>query len=407
MGKMIKKTENKNYIAYANEVFDYFKRMGPKPGKGGPYIKWLDGKRDPSILLHNKFLKHTAKNLILTGYLDFKKPIMFFLTDRGYDYTQGGSLLCNSTDLTLFVDKELDANQQFNQLWEIIGDEKTALFYVDGPNYYEVAYTFTTSLPAGYTTYYKSLDKSRTSRRVWFRELFLAIDKESRHRFLQSLSIRIQEMYEEFYPSHQDGLDKLDELEELIEKKTTPIEIDNIEQPKAMNQEKNVKLFISHSSGDIKVVEALVDLLIILGINKPEQMFCSSCPPFDVKVNDDIFETIKDQYHKYRLFMIYMLSDNYYNSPVSLNEMGAGWVLQYDYQCITLPGFSPKDIKGCVNPNQKALVLDSNHLKADLNTFKEKISKIMKLETIDQNLWEMKRDRFVDTVTQYSQNNSN
>ena len=127
-------------------------------------------------------------------------------------------------------------------------------------------------------------------------------------------------------------------------------------------------------------------------------MFCSSCPPFDVKVNDDIFATLKEQYQNYNLYMIYMLSDNYYESPFSLNEMGAGWVLLYDYQCVTLPGFSPNDIKGCVDTKKKALVLDSETLGLELNDFKNDIIKLMGLPSIDPKIWEMKRDRFIEEI---------
>ena len=59
-----------------------------------------------------------------------------------------------------------------------------------------------------------------------------------------------------------------------------------------MQIDKKVKLFISHSSKDEKYVDAIVDLLFVLGIKEPEQMFCSSCPPFDVMLNDDIFEIL-------------------------------------------------------------------------------------------------------------------
>ena len=388
----MKKVKNKIYITYADEVFEYFKSFGATVGHGGPYFKWLDSKRNLSELQHNKFLKHTAKNLVLTGYLDFKRPFTFLLTQSGYDYTQGGALLCNNIDLTQFVDLHVDAASQFNMLWEIIGKEESALFYVGGPLFYKVASALIIGLPSDYSTYLSSLDQPKRRRNVWFRELYLSMDDDTRKRFLQALSLSIKDTYEEYYPSPLTGEEEMLEWASNFSE-----EIDN-KNMSIMQGEKKIKIFISHSSKDKKIVEALVDLLIILGVNNKEQMFCSSCPPFDVKVNDDIFATLKEQYQNYNLYMIYMLSDNYYESPFSLNEMGAGWVLLYDYQCVTLPGFSPNDIKGCVDTKKKALVLDSETLGLELNDFKNDIIKLMGLPSIDPKIWEMKRDRFIEEI---------
>lgn len=388
------KKENSNYMSYAAEIFDYFKRMDANAGEGGPYLQWLDGKHSVTDIRHAKFLRHTVKNLILTGYLEMKDARFICLTQHGYDFTQGGVLLCNSINLIKFVDLQRDVNTQFNQLWEIIGNNDTALFYVDGNSYYRLASSLLDGLPYDYTTFVRSLDKSKQSRSVWYRDLYYAIDDAKKSRFLSGLSEIITNIYEEYYPTQQNAADEEDMLE-LMTSATEPVHTD---QQKIKKMDKKIKIFISHSSNDAKVVEAFVDLLMILGVKEAEQMFCSSCPPFDVKVNDDIFETLKDQYEKYQLFMIYMLSDNYYNSPVCLNEMGAGWVLQYDYQCITLPGFSVNSIKGCVNVNRKALVLDSKNMKFDLNNFKDKIIKLMDLPEIDSTIWEMKRDRFIEDI---------
>jgi len=385
------KAKNKNYIDYVREVFDYFGRNGWHAGEGGPFLQMLDGKRDADEIKRSKFLRLTVRNLILTGYLEMKGPRFICLTQRGYDFIQGGVFLSNTIDLLEFVNLRIDPEKQFNLLWDIIGNDKTALFYVNGSLYYDLASSILEGLPSSYTAYVMALDKHKQSRNVWYRNLYLAMSQDQRKVFLQGLSDIIANQYEQFYPVQQtDGSDIMVlELNSIGE---------NEKLTHAMQGEKKVKLFISHSSKDRKVVEALVDLLIVLGVNNAEQMFCSSCPPFDVKVNDDIFATLKEQYQKYNLFMIYMLSDNYYESPVSLNEMGAGWVLQNDYLCVTLPGFSPSDIKGCVDTKKKALVLDSETLGLELNDFKDYVIRLMGIPAIDAKIWEMKRDRFISAI---------
>ena len=389
----MKKAENKNYIAYANEVFDYFKLIGSKAGVCGPYFKWLQDRKTVEELEHARFLKHTAKNLIQTGYLEFKMPFMVVLTEMGYEYTQGGTLLCNSIDLTQFVDSQQDANKQFNQLWDIIGVKETALFYVDGPNFYRLASALLEGLPSNYLEFMSSLDISKQSRRYWYRDLYLSLSDDLRTRLLQLLSECINNIYDAYYPKEQN------EQEKMMELATSPTKVTSENYSDIMTEERKIKIFISHSSKDEKIVKAFVDLLIDLSVKDPSQLFCSCYPPFDVKVNDDIYETLKKQYNDYQLFMIYMLSDNYYDSPVSLNEMGAGWVLQYDYQCVLLPGFSAGKIKGCVSGSRKALRLDSDNLKTELNNFKESVVKMMGLPSINVNLWERKRDEFINKIT--------
>ena len=80
--------------------------------------------------------------------------------------------------------------------------------------------------------------------------------------------------------------------------------------------------------------------------------------------------------------------------------MGAGWVLQYDGQCITLPGFKVEEICGCVDKNKIALVADTKDFSLRLNEFKDNILKIMELPPIENNLWEQKRDEFIKKVRQ-------
>ena len=218
------------------------------------------------------------------------------------------------------------------------------------------------------------------------------LDKSNDIKFLQSLNILyIKVTFEDYYSTTQEEKDDLTELTSL----TSVVEIKENTEPM---KDRNIKIFISHSSKDEEIVKAFVNLLTDIGIKDPNQLFCSSYPPFDVKLNDDIFETLKEQYQKYSLYMIYMLSNNYYQSPVSLNEMGAGWVLQYDYLCVLLPGFSPNDVKGCVNNRKKAMLLDSDKLKYELNTFKDSLVNMMGVPAIDNNLWEQKRDQFIDSI---------
>lgn len=102
------------------------------------------------------------------------------------------------------------------------------------------------------------------------------------------------------------------------------------------------KIFISHSSFDIPFGDALVNLLLHIGFDKSQIVYTGRQDmgiPFD---NDDIFAYLKSQISG-NAYMLYLLSDNYFNSIACLNEMGAAWVRQNNSSLLLLPGFDVND----------------------------------------------------------------
>lgn len=85
------------------------------------------------------------------------------------------------------------------------------------------------------------------------------------------------------------------------------------------------KIFISHSSKDVKYVEPIVELLADIGMTN-DNLFCSSIPDYGIPLNQDIYEYLSSLFSENELYVIFVLSSNYYGSPACLNEMGAAWV---------------------------------------------------------------------------------
>lgn len=150
---------------------------------------------------------------------------------------------------------------------------------------------------------------------------------------------------------------------------------------------------------DIEYTKALVELLEGIGV-KEKQIFCSSLREYGVKVGEDIYERLKSEFNSYDLWVFFILSDNYYGSPVSLNEMGAAWILQKKYLFILLPGFNFENIKGAINPNKIGIQLSSSEIKLLLNDLKDEICKTFYCQ-ISNNKWERIRDKFIDKVKDY------
>ena len=163
--------------------------------------------------------------------------------------------------------------------------------------------------------------------------------------------------------------------------------------------QKPIKIFISHSSKDTECTKALVELLEGIGVEE-KQIFCSSLREYGGKVGEDIYKRLKSEFNSYDLWVFFMLSDNYYSSPVSLNEMGAAWVLQKNYLFVLLPGFKFEDIKGAINPNKIGIQLSSSEIKLLLNDLKDEVCKAFDCQ-VSYNKWERIRDEFIDTIKDY------
>ena len=103
------------------------------------------------------------------------------------------------------------------------------------------------------------------------------------------------------------------------------------------------------------------------------------------------------------LFVIMMLSKNYYNSPACLNEMGAAWIKQSAYQSVLLPGFQYSEIKGAVNPRDISFCLsDKENRNYALTELKNRIITHLGVNDNGQSLWERFRDKFVAEIDSIS-----
>lgn len=158
------------------------------------------------------------------------------------------------------------------------------------------------------------------------------------------------------------------------------------------------KIFISHSSKDVKYVEPIVELLADIGITN-DNLFCSSIPDYGIPLNQDIYEYLSSLFSENELYVIFVLSSNYYGSPACLNEMGAAWVLKNEYTSILLPKFEYQEIDGAVNPNKIGMKLDDDDelLKKRLGELKDIISEKLSISVPDMR-WEKKRNDFINTI---------
>lgn len=164
------------------------------------------------------------------------------------------------------------------------------------------------------------------------------------------------------------------------------------------------KIFISHATTDKPIVEKFVFMLKQMGV-KQDQLFCSSVAGHGIpQGTGDLYDFIRNKMSNNNLFFIMMLSQNYYNSPVCLNEMGAAWVQQNAYQSILLPGFQYSEIKGAVNPRAMCFSLaDQENRNYALTELKDRIIAHLGMDDISHISWERNRDKFIEEVDHIAQ----
>lgn len=159
------------------------------------------------------------------------------------------------------------------------------------------------------------------------------------------------------------------------------------------------KVFISHSSCDKAYVEALVELLEDIGM--PDgSIVCTSVPGHGIPGGAKIYEWLRNQFLTCDLRVVFALSNNYYDSPASLNEMGAAWVTKATDTLMLLPGFDFSDIRGCIDPTEVGMKLDGDEeeLKHRLYEFKDTLIAEHGLSNMTLARWERIRNRFIESV---------
>lgn len=121
-----------------------------------------------------------------------------------------------------------------------------------------------------------------------------------------------------------------------------------------------MEIFISHSSKNYDLGNALVDLLVEVGIRSGQIIFTSN-PAYGIPVGHNIFDWLKSRISN-KPYVIYLLSPEYYTSVACLNEMGAAWIIENEHSMIFTPNFqlnSPEFQNGAINPREIGFYIDN------------------------------------------------
>mgnify|MGYP001236227752 FL=1 len=168
----------------------------------------------------------------------------------------------------------------------------------------------------------------------------------------------------------------------------------------ASGMKKKPLIFISHSSKNKDQVAKIADLLRSINLSPRRDIFCSSLPGYGIPNGANIFDFLRERFLNYDLHIIFVHSPEYYESAVSLNEMGAAWVLRTNATSLLLPGFDFSGMKGVIGSDCIAIKLDADRseVKDRLNQLRRELESEFDISDNEDIIWEEARDKFISEI---------
>ena len=159
-------------------------------------------------------------------------------------------------------------------------------------------------------------------------------------------------------------------------------------------------IFISHSSKNKDQVAKIADLLRSINLSPRRDIFCSALPGYGIPNGANIFDFLRERFLNYDLHIIFVHSPEYYESAVSLNEMGAAWVLRTNATSLLLPGFDFSGMKGVIGSDCIAIKLDGDRseVKDRLNQLRRELESEFDISDNEDIIWEEARDKFIREI---------
>lgn len=152
------------------------------------------------------------------------------------------------------------------------------------------------------------------------------------------------------------------------------------------------KIFISHSSNDKPIVSAFVDRILCLGIGiDANDIFCTSIEEMTMSNGEDIRKHIKENIHSAD-FSLLMISDNYKDSEVCQNELGAVWAVDNNVRYFLLPNTKADKIGWLGSPNKAEAINNPVYL----DKFQHELKEYYKLG--DNQSWSRQRELFIESL---------
>lgn len=157
---------------------------------------------------------------------------------------------------------------------------------------------------------------------------------------------------------------------------------------------KSRKFFISHSSSDKDIVNAFVKEILMLGCGFKYDDIFYTLDTTSIRTGDDFREEIVKNMRECDYVLLF-ISENYNQSDVCKNEMGAAWALGKRVLPFVLPGISFSQMGFLNVVKQGALVTD----KSKLDEFYNEVCSFYEIKQ-DWINFNKSKDSFIDFINE-------
>ncbi len=167
-----------------------------------------------------------------------------------------------------------------------------------------------------------------------------------------------------------------------------------------MPEAKKKLIFVSHAPSDGEYAVAFAKLLESMGLHEDE-IICSSAAPYSAPLRGNVYHWLMENGSDSELYIMYMLSHNYFRDADCLNEMGAAWVMKRTWMAFLMPGFDFDEIRGCLAGTRNAIKLDrpdQEALNILLDRLKGTLSPLFGLRTMSDPVWASRKAEFLARV---------
>lgn len=162
-------------------------------------------------------------------------------------------------------------------------------------------------------------------------------------------------------------------------------------------------IFISHATKDKEIVEAFVELLLIGALSVSiDKIFCVSTDGTKIKSGSDWRDSINESLLSAKVNFL-IITPNYKESEVCLNEMGAAWVTSAMVLPLIVEPINYKTVGIIQEPIQIEKLLDEN----SLDRIKDIVQEVLEISPalIKSERWTVKKREFLSKVKKYLASN--
>lgn len=166
---------------------------------------------------------------------------------------------------------------------------------------------------------------------------------------------------------------------------------------------KRTDIFISHSGKDKKIVDSFIDLILQGGLGvQINKIFCTSTDGTKIKSGTDWRNSILDALKSAKINFL-IITPNYKESEVCMNEMGAGWVTSAEVIPLIVEPINYKTVGVIQEPVQIEKLFDEKSLDRVRDILQEKLS--IPASEIKSDRWTAKKKEFVLKTKNYLKDN--